>query len=121
MSEFILGGTKELDSLWHETARQIGILLCNANHEGDCSIKTGCGIGNATIRFNVIPIVSADGFNGDGYDHLMLVTPSKKHLKVDEAVATSSIRDFLTFLQEKGIAVFACRGQGNCRTWVAIQ
>ena len=121
VSEYLLARNDELDAVWPETARRFGILLCSESHVGICSVKTGCGIGNDAIRFNVMPIISVDGFDCKNFDHVLLVTLSKKNLHADSLQATSLVRDFLMCLREKGIAVFASQGQGNGRTWVTIE
>jgi len=121
MCDFLIAGGMELRFVWPEAAIACSQLLCANGHEGNCSWETGCGVGNQSMRFNVMPITSVEGLDSVTFDALYLVTPSKKHLKVNDKIAMQSIRDFLECLQQKGIAVFASQEQGNRRRWVAFR
>jgi hypothetical protein len=83
-----------------------------------CSSKLGCSIGNVNVRFNVIPIVSVQGFDCDEFDCVLLLTPSKKNLDVEVGTAKSTIRNVLIGLQELGVKVFESRTMADQRVWV---
>ena len=100
MRDYLIAGSPDIHSIWPETTRQCNKLVCEHGHGGICSWENGCCVGDQTIRFNVIPIANVDGLDSTGFDALFLVTPSKKHLKVDVTLATTSIRNFSTCLQE---------------------
>jgi hypothetical protein len=117
MSEFLLAGGETLHSVWPEAAVDTGLLLCSNGHNDSCSWQNGCGIGNQTVRYNVIPITSVDGFDSAEFDTLLLVTLSKNNLKVDKAVAESVIQTLLIRLQEKGVAIFESQTVGGQRIW----
>lgn len=121
MCDYLIAGSTEVRFIWPEVARECNKLLCATGHEGNCSWETGCGVGDQTMRFNIIPITSVEGLGSVTFDALFLVTPSKKNLTVDDKIALDSIRDFFECLQEKGIAVFASQGQGTSRKWVALR
>lgn len=121
MCDYLIAGSAEVRFIWPGVARECGKLLCSNGHEGNCEWETGCGVGDQMMRFNIMPITSVDGFDSVKFDALFLVTPSKKHLTVDDKIALDSIRDFLECLQEKGIAVFAPQGQGNSRRWIEFR
>jgi len=121
MCDYLIACSTEVLFDWPEVARECSKLLCTTDHEGDCSWETGCGVGDQTMRFNIMPITSVDGLDCVRFDALYLLTPSKMHLNVNDQIALDSIRDFFKCLQEKGIAVFASQGQGNSRKWVALR
>ena len=117
MSEFLIAGGEHVHSLWPKAADDSGILLCTNGHHGSCSWENGCSVGNQTVRFNVIPITSVDGFESAEFDTLLLVTLSKKNLNVDSSLAKSVIQPFLFRLQECEVAVFESQKLGNQRIW----
>lgn len=121
MCDFLIAGGTELRVIWPKAALESGQLLCAGGHEGDCSWETGCGVGNQTMRFNIVPITSVEGLDSVNFDSLYLVTPSKKYLSVNDKIALHSIQEFLECLQEKGIAVFSSQEQGVGRRWVAFR
>lgn len=121
MSDYVIAGDAELRDIWPRVARECNKLLCATGHECNCSWEIGCGVGDQSMRFNIMPINSVDGIDSVTFDALFVVTPSKRHITVNNKIAEESIREFLECLQEKGIAVFASQGQGNSRKWVEFR
>ena len=117
MIEFLLSGGKDLNTFWPKAACNADVLLCNKNHSGLCSPKFGCGVGNATIRFNIIPAIGVDGFDCSKFDIVFVLALSKKNLNAESSLAKLAIQPFLINLQRHGISVFESQSLTGTRVW----